>query len=49
MYTVDSTHEEFAYKGTPNDDVAKFSAVFDKTSSGWKIVHAHRATGQKPA
>ena len=45
---VYTTHDKFTYKGAPNDDVAKFSAVFDKTSDGWKIMHAHRATGQPP-
>ena len=45
---VYTTRTKFSYKGTPNDDVAVFSATLEKTSDGWKIVHAHRATGQKP-
>lgn len=42
------SHAKFTYKGTPNDDIAKFTAVFDKTADGWKCVAAHRATGQAP-
>jgi hypothetical protein len=45
---VYATHDKFTYKGTPNDDRAVFSAVFDKTDAGWKVIHAHRATGQAP-
>ena len=36
-------------RGTPNDDVAKFSATLEKVDGGWKIVHLHRGTGQKPS
>ena len=41
--------EMFKYKGTPNDDLAKFSYVLEKGAQGWRVVHAHRATGQPPA
>jgi hypothetical protein len=41
-------HDIFTYKGTPNDDVAKFSATLEKVGTEWKFVHAHRATGQPP-
>jgi len=43
-----TTHSKFVYKGTENDDIAKFSATAEKGPDGWKIVHAHRGTGQKP-
>jgi len=43
-----TTHSKFVYKGTENDDIAKFSATAEKGADGWKIVHAHRGTGQKP-
>lgn len=43
-------HDKFYYKGTPNDDIAKYSATLELSEEGsWKMVHAHRATGQKPA
>lgn len=38
----------FEYKGTPNDDICKFSIVLEKIGDDWKMVHGHRATGQKP-
>lgn len=43
-----TTHSKFVYKGTENDDIAKFSATAEKGPDGWKIVHAHRGTGQNP-
>lgn len=43
-----TTHSKFEYKGTPNDDIAKFSATVEKDGDSWKIVHVHRGTGQKP-
>jgi autoinducer 2-degrading protein len=43
-------HDKFTYKGTPNDDIAKYSAMLELTDAGsWRMMHAHRATGQKPA
>lgn len=39
------TRQKFDYKGTMNDDVAKFTAVLDKTADGWKAAHVHRSTG----
>ena len=44
-----TSHDKFVYDGTPNDDIAKFTAVLEKGLGGWKMVHQHRATGQKPA
>ena len=41
-------HSTFKYKGIPNDDIAKFTAVLEKTPEGWKMVHGHRSTGQPP-
>merc|ERR1712118_289839 len=41
-------HDKFSYKGTPNDDIAKYSATLELTEGAWKMVHAHRATGQSP-
>ena len=41
-------HSRFTYKGIPNDDIAKFSVVLEKTPEGWKMVHGHRGTGQPP-
>lgn len=44
-----TTHDKFTYMGTPNDDIAKFTAVLEKQDDGtWIIVHGHRGTGQKP-
>lgn len=43
-----TSHDKFRYKGTPNDDIAKFSAVVEKGPEGWKMAHVHRGTGQKP-
>ena len=42
--------EGFKYKGTPNDDLVRFTYVLEQQGAGggWKIVHGHRATGQKP-
>ena len=46
---VYTTHSKFTYKGTANDDIAKFSLMLEKQADGsWKIVHAHRGAGQKP-
>ena len=42
-----TTHDKFTFQGNVNDDIAKFTAVLEK-GAGWKIVHAHRATGQPP-
>ena len=42
-------HSKFTYKGTVNDDIAKFSATLEKTADGWKCVFGTRATGQKPS
>lgn len=45
------SHDQFTYKGTPNDDFASFSMTLENTGEDgkeeWKIVHAHRGTGQK--
>ena len=43
-----TTHDVFTFGETKNDDIAKFSAVLEKGIKGWRIVHAHRATGQPP-
>ena len=43
-----TTHTVFTYKGTPNDDIAVFTGVFEKGADGWKVIHGHRATGQPP-
>ena len=43
-------HSVFDYKGTPNDDLAKCTAVFEKGEHGrpaqekWMLVHAHRGS-----
>lgn len=44
-------HDKFSYKGTPNDDISKYSATLElsEEAGNWKMVHVHRATGQKPA
>ena len=42
---VYTTHSVFKYKGTPNDDIAKFSATFEKQADGkWMCAHNHRGT-----
>jgi hypothetical protein len=38
----------FSYKGTPNTDYVLFSNVMEEIDGEWKVVHAHRATGQTP-
>ena len=38
----------FVYKGTPNEDLAKWTAVLEKVDGKWKYVHGHRGTGQPP-
>ena len=43
-----TTHDKFSYKGTPNDDLAVWTAVLEKVGTTWKVVHGHRATGQPP-
>ena len=48
-YAVYVSHAVFSYKGTDNDDVAVFTAVFQKGSDGkWMMVHGQRSTGRKP-
>ena len=42
------THDKFKYESTPNDDIVMFTAVLEKGIGGWKLLHLHRATGQKP-
>ena len=44
-----TTHDKFTYGNTINDDLAKFSIMLAKGLGGWKICHAHRATGQPPS
>ena len=41
-------HDKFSYQGTPNDDIAKYTAVLEKVGDSWMMVHGHRATGQPP-
>lgn len=38
----------FVYKGTPNEDLSKWTAVLEKVAGKWKYVHGHRGTGQPP-
>ena len=45
---VFTTRSTFTYMGTPNDDVAKFSATLEKIDGAWKVAHVHRGTGQAP-
>ena len=40
---------QFKFQGNENDDLAKFSAVLEKSLNGWRICHVHRATGQAPS
>ena len=43
-------HSVFNYKGKDNDDIAKWTMVLEKSPSNcWKIIHAHRGTGQAPS
>lgn len=39
----------FVYKGTPNEDLSKWTAVLERVDGNWKYVHGHRGTGQPPA
>ena len=41
-------HDKFEFKGTPNDDYAKNTAVLEKIDGKWSWIHGHRATGQPP-
>ena len=43
-----TTFSAFTYKGTPNEDIAKFTAVLEFYEEKWKFCHMHRGTGQKP-
>ena len=43
-----TSHGQFEYKGTPNDDVTVFLAVFRKIEGKWMITMAQRSTGRKP-
>ena len=44
-----TSHDKFKFQGNENDDIAKFSAVLEKSlAGGWHICHVHRATGQTP-
>lgn len=46
---VYTTREKFVYKGTPNDDVATYSATLSKNDAGnWMFQHVHRGSGQPP-
>ena len=47
-FATASESAKFTYKGTPNDDIAVFTGVFEKGADGWKVIHGHRATGQPP-
>mmetsp|Transcript_19500 Transcript_19500/g.39742 ORF Transcript_19500/g.39742 Transcript_19500/m.39742 type:complete len:136 (+) Transcript_19500:48-455(+) len=44
-----TAHEKFSYKGTPNEDIVKYSMTFEKVGDKWVVVQGHRATGQPPA
>ena len=44
-----TAYAKFTYKGTENEDVAVFSAVFQKFGKQWKLVHEHRSTGRSPS
>ena len=43
-----TAHAKFTYKGTPNDDVAVFTCIFQKDNGSWKMAWAQRSTGRKP-
>ena len=48
-YAVYITHAVFDFKGTPNDDVAVYTSIFQKDAQGtWKMVHGQRSTGRGP-
>ena len=41
-------HQKFSFDGNVFDDISKFSIVLEKGFGGWKMAHAHHATGQPP-
>ena len=41
-------HDQFEYKGTPNDDYAKNTAVLEKVGDSWVWIQGHRGSGQPP-
>lgn len=47
-YVCYTTHGKFTYKGTPNDDVAIFTSVLEKSAGRWQVVFGQRSTGRKP-
>ena len=47
-YVCYTTHSRFSYKGTLNDDVAVFVAIFKRFNGNWKITYMQRSTGRKP-
>lgn len=43
-----TTHSQFNYKGTDNDDIAVFTAIYRKLDGVWKFVFGQRSTGRSP-
>ena len=41
-------HQEFSYKGNPNDDVSNNTLVLEKQGDAWKVAQWHRAPGVLP-
>ena len=48
-YACYTTHSQFTYKGTENDDIAVLTGVFRKIDGIWKLIHGQRSSGRKPA
>ena len=44
-----TTHSQFNYKGTDNDDIAVFTGVFEKKNGRWMMIHGQRSTGRTPS
>lgn len=48
-YACYTTHSQFNYKGTDNDDIAVFTGVFEKKEGKWIMIHGQRSTGRTPS
>ena len=47
-FTCFSQHAKFSFKGTPNDDLAVFTAYLHRTPAGWRVAYAQRSSGRAP-
>lgn len=48
-YVCYTSHGEFNYQGTDNNDIAVLTNILEKRNGIWKVVHGQRSTGRKPS